>query len=69
MGKLFFNHTRIQGTTMGSNAEFAAMLNFLNEKKIVPVVDSVLPLSEAIKAHKLMETFGHTGKIVLKNTL
>jgi NADPH:quinone reductase-like Zn-dependent oxidoreductase len=69
MGKLFFNHTRIQGTTMGSNAEFGAMLNFLNEKKIVPVVDSILPLSEAIKAHKLMETFGHTGKIVLKNTL
>lgn len=69
MGKLFFNHTRIQGTTMGSNAEFGAMLDFLCEKKIEPIVDSVLPLSEAVKAHKLMEIFGHTGKIVLKNTL
>lgn len=67
MGKLFFNHTRIQGTTMGSNAEFEAMLNFLSEKKIVPVIDSVLPLYQATKAHKLMETFGHTGKIVLQN--
>ena len=68
MGKLFFNHTRIQGTTMGSNAEFEAMLNFLCAKKITPVVDSVFPLSEAVKAHKLMESFGHTGKIVFKNT-
>ncbi len=68
MGKLFFNHTRIQGTTMGSNAEFNAMLNFLNEEKIMPVIDSVLPLSEAVKAHKLMETFNQTGKIVLRNS-
>lgn len=68
MGKLFFNHTRIQGTTMGSNTEFKAMLNFLSEKKIVPVIDSVLPMSQAVKAHKLMETFSHTGKIILQNT-
>ena len=68
MGKLFFNHTRIQGTTMGSNAEFSAMLDFLCEKKIKPIVDSVFPLSEAVKAHKLLGTFGHTGKIVLQNT-
>lgn len=67
MGRLFFNHTRIQGTTMGSNAEFNAMISFLNEKKITPVIDSVLPLSDAVKAHKLMETFNQTGKIVLRN--
>ena len=67
MGKLFFNHTRIQGTTMGSNIEFNAMLGFLDEHKIVPVVDSVFPLSQAVKAHKLMATFSHTGKIVLLN--
>jgi zinc-binding alcohol dehydrogenase/oxidoreductase len=68
MGKLFFNHTRIQGTTMGSNAEFEAMLNFINEKKITPVIDSVLPLSQVVKAHKMMETFNQTGKIVLQNS-
>jgi NADPH:quinone reductase-like Zn-dependent oxidoreductase len=68
MGKLFFNHTRIQGTTMGSNAEFKAMLDFLGENKIMPVVDSVLPMSQAVQAHKLMEKFSHTGKIVLSNS-
>jgi zinc-binding alcohol dehydrogenase/oxidoreductase len=68
LAKLFFQHIRIQGTTMGSNAEFESMLNFLSDKKIVPVIDRVLPLSEAAEAHKLMESFTHTGKIVLKNT-
>lgn len=66
LAKLFFRHIRIQGTTMGSNAEFAAMLDFLNQKKITPIVDRVLPFSQAIEAHQLMENFGHTGKIVLK---
>ena len=66
--RLFFNHTRIQGTTMGSNAEFKAMLDFISEKKIEPVVDRVLPMSEAIAAHKLLESFGQMGKVVLHNS-
>ncbi len=65
--KLFFKHGRIQGTTMGTPAEFRAMLDFLAEKKIVPMVDRVLPMSEAVAAHKLMETFSQSGKIVLRN--
>ncbi len=65
--KLFFKHGRIQGTTMGTPAEFSAMLDFVAAKKIVPVVDRVLPMSEAVAAHKLMETFSQTGKIVLRN--
>lgn len=64
--KLFFRHARIQGTTMGTPAEFRAMLDFLCRKKIAPVVDRVLPMGEAVAAHKLMETFSQTGKIVLK---
>lgn len=65
--KLFFRHARIQGTTMGTPAEFRAMLEFLCSKKLEPVVDRVLPMAEAAAAHKLMETFAQTGKIVLRN--
>lgn len=65
--RLFFNQTRIQGTMMGSNAEFKAMLEFVNEKKIEPVVDRILPMSEAVAAHKLLESFGQMGKVVLQN--
>jgi NADPH:quinone reductase-like Zn-dependent oxidoreductase len=64
--RLFFRHIRIQGTTMGSPAEFRAMLDFLSARKIAPVIDRVLPMGDAVAAHKLMETFSQTGKIVLK---
>ena len=67
MGKLFFNHIRIQGTTMGSKNEFNNMLLFLNRNKIKPVIDSVYPLSAAVEAYSQMEVFGHTGKIILLN--
>ena len=66
--RLFFNQTRIQGTMMGSNAEFKAMLEFVNEKEIEPVVDRALPMSEAVAAHKLLESFGQMGKVVLQNS-
>jgi len=34
--------------------------------KIAPAIDRVFPLAEAAKAHKLMESGGHVGKIVLE---
>ena len=67
MARLFFNHTRLQGTTMGSNAEFEAMLRFVAEKRIEPVVDRVLPMSDAAAAHQLLASFSQMGKIVLQN--
>ena len=66
--RLFFGQVRIQGTTMGSNAEFNAMLDFAGEKKIEPVIDRVMPMSEAVAAHELLESFGQTGKVVLQNS-
>lgn len=63
--KLFFRHIRIQGTTMGSPAEFRAMIDFVAQKKIVPVVDRVLPMDQAVAAHKLLESYSQTGKVVL----
>ena len=65
--RLFFNQTRIQGTMMGSDAEFKAMLDFVSANRIEPVMDRVLPMDEAITAHKLLESFGQMGKIVLHN--
>jgi len=65
--KLFFKQVRIQGTTMGSQEEFAAMLDWLSQHKIEPVVDQAMPLAEAKAAFQLMEKMGQTGKIVLRN--
>lgn len=38
----------------------------LAEKKIRPIIDDILPLVEASKAHERMEKSDHIGKIVLK---
>ncbi len=67
MAKLFFRHIRLQGTTMGSPEEFAAMMNFIDEKKVEPIIHEVFAMAEAVAAHKLLETFSQIGKIVLRN--
>ena len=51
---------------MGAPAEFRAMLDFVSEKKIRPVVDRVLSLDKVVDAVKLLETFSQTGKVVLR---
>ena len=68
MAGLFFRHIRLQGTTMGSPREFAAMLEFLNRNKIEPVVGQVFPMDEIVKAVSLMKDYKQTGKIVLRNS-
>ncbi len=67
MAKLFYRHIRLQGTTMGRPEEFSAMLDFVSLHKIVPVIDRVLPLDKAVEAHKVLEDFSQTGKVVLQN--
>ena len=66
MAKLFFKQARIQGTTMGSPAEFSAMIDFVTTKRLKPLVHQVYPLEEIKTAVGLMEKFSQTGKIVLK---
>ena len=62
---VFFKHLSIFGVTMGSDAEFAAMLQFVSDHKIVPVIDSVRPLAEAQAAYDRMTAGQQLGKLVL----
>ena len=38
----------------------------LDEGKLAPVIDTVVPFDEVGEAHRLMETSGHIGKIILR---
>lgn len=67
MARLFFRQIRIQGTTVGSPREFSAMLEFVTRHGVVPVIDRVLPLSEAPAGYRLLEDNAQTGKIVFRN--
>ena len=67
MAKIFFRHIRIQGTTMGTANEFEDMLKFISEKNIVPVIDKIYSLIDVIEAHRHMENYSQTGKIVFNH--
>ena len=62
---VFFKQLSIFGTTMGNDAEFAAMLQFVEQHQLVPVVDSVRPLTDAQQAFDRMNAGQQLGKLVL----
>ncbi|GAB3180711.1 zinc-binding dehydrogenase [Telluribacter humicola] len=64
--KVFFKQLNIYGSTMGTEQEFADMTLFVEDEKIVPVVDVVFPLSRAEEALRYMDAGHQFGKIVLK---
>jgi zinc-binding alcohol dehydrogenase/oxidoreductase len=64
--RLFWRQLDVLGSTMGSERDFDEMLAIVNAGKLRPVVDTVVPLSEAAAALLRMEQNQHMGKIVLK---
>lgn len=62
---LFWRQIQIIGTTLASRGEFAAMLRVAARGQLRPVVDTVLPLTEARAAHERLEDGRQFGKIVL----
>ena len=63
--QVFYRHLNILGSFMGSKGELLEALEFVKRGKIRPVVDRSLPLSEARRAHELIEDRAQFGKIVL----
>ncbi len=65
MRRVFWKQLSILGTTMGSPEDFAAMVAFVNEKKIVPLASHAFPLADGNRALEAMEKADQFGKIVL----
>lgn len=63
--QVFYRHITIYGSFMGSKAELLEAMKFVESGKIRAVVDQVLPLSEARRAHELIEERAQFGKLVL----
>src|SRR2546421_2535594 len=62
---VFYRHLTILGSMMGSKADLLAAMEFIESRRIRAVVDRVLPLEEARRAHELMEDRAQFGKLVL----
>jgi NADPH:quinone reductase-like Zn-dependent oxidoreductase len=62
---LFSRSQTLLGSYMGRRSELYTILKLMGERKLHPVIDSVLPLSHCSRGHSRMENREQFGKIVL----
>jgi NADPH:quinone reductase-like Zn-dependent oxidoreductase len=65
LNRVFFLQLSIVGSTMGTQADLAEMLAFMSEHDVHPVIDRVLPMTDAAEAFALMHSGDVHGKLVL----
>jgi NADPH:quinone reductase-like Zn-dependent oxidoreductase len=62
---LFSKQLSIFGTTMGTRDEFMSMIDFIESRKLTPVIDAVFPMSNFTEAIHRMQAGSQFGKIIL----
>lgn len=64
--KLFWNQWSLLGSTMGNDAEFAAVVQHLRAGELRPPIDRVYPMVEGRAAFERLERAEQFGKIVVR---
>ena len=62
--KIFFKQLRVVGSTMGTRDELAHLSRFIAQQRIEPVIDTVMPLTEAREGFARMVDGEVFGKVV-----
>ncbi|MDB4994487.1 MAG: alcohol dehydrogenase [Myxococcaceae bacterium] len=62
---IFFRQVEVLGSTMGSKGDLFTILSHVAVGRLKPVVDRVVPLWDAVDAHRALEARQAFGKIVL----
>ncbi len=63
---LYRKQLNLHGAYAWNRDAMEKVLQLFAERKLKAVVDSVMPLEDAVKAHKRMENSEHFGKIILR---
>ena len=63
--RLFWSQWTIMGSTMGNDAEFAAITDAFVQGRLSPPIDAVFPLAESRRAFERLEAAEQFGKIVI----
>lgn len=66
MFPVFWNQLDVRGSSMGSPADFRAMLEFISKHRIKPVIDRVFDMNDVIAAAERLQHADQFGKIVLR---
>ncbi len=64
--RIWWKELVVYGSTMGTKADFEAAYALVASGRATPIVDSVLPLAQARRAHERLEAGEQFGKIVLR---
>lgn len=64
--RLFWNQWTLMGSTMGSDAEYDAVVKEFLTGRITPVIDSVHALERGVDALSRLESGKHFGKVVVR---
>jgi NADPH:quinone reductase-like Zn-dependent oxidoreductase len=64
--RIFWNHLKVFGSTLGSRQDFHQVLNFIETTRAKPVLDKIFPLRDAAKAQQRLEAGQQFGKVVLR---
>ncbi|MBE2253466.1 MAG: zinc-binding dehydrogenase [Myxococcus sp.] len=62
---LFYKRISLLGSTMGSKGDLFRVMQLVDEGKLTPVLDRVLPLEKAAEAHGLLSERKSFGNVVL----
>jgi NADPH:quinone reductase-like Zn-dependent oxidoreductase len=62
---LFSRQISLHGSYMGAKMELLEVMRFFEDGRLKPVVDRVLPLENAVDAHRALEDRAQFGKVVL----
>ncbi len=66
MRLVYWKQLSILGSTMGTRDEFLSMIDMMESRKIIPVIDKQFPLEKINDAFQYMESQHHFGKITIK---
>jgi len=66
LAHLFYRQLELVGSTMGSKADFPAILNLLGEGRLRAVVDRTFSLADVAEAHRYLESRAQFGKILIE---
>lgn len=64
--KIFWRQISLLGSTMGSPENWKALMAFVAERKVKPIISDVFPMDRAGEAFALMERGEQFGKIVVR---
>jgi len=63
---ILLKQVTLKGILVGNRVQQIRMVDFINQKKIFPIIDRTFELKDIVLAFKYQETNQHCGKICIK---